>query len=299
MSRKLNLYIVSISCVVLSSIYSQEADPIEAARQAKLAAEKAAAEAEAATGAAIEAAAAKAAQAAREKVIADRKAEEERKRLEKEAAEAAEVDAAAEAAALEARRKLAAELGLELEEVPDSSIAAEVAEKSTDLESDSVSVKSNPLNGFNLGGATSVGLLAGETFTNYPTGATLVLTTPYGFNVGPLKYTISLAAGGYTGKQVAQDGQSEDNSFNPSFIGIGGNLTLAELVFAEGHVGSLGEGFGFRGFAGVSLERLMKRGFNLPFNILVGSELFFGPDAAGENNSTGWISFGARLDYGF
>ena len=56
-----------------------------------------------------------------EKVIADRKAEEERKRLEKEAAEAAEVDAAAEAAALEARRKLAAELGLELEEVPEDS----------------------------------------------------------------------------------------------------------------------------------------------------------------------------------
>ena len=101
-----------LALAIFTSTIAQEADPIEAARQAKLAAEKAAAEAEAATGAAIEAAAAKAAAAAREKVIADRKAEEERKRLEKEAAEAAEVDAAAEAAALEARRKLAAELGL-------------------------------------------------------------------------------------------------------------------------------------------------------------------------------------------
>ena len=56
-----------ITCNFASNVFSQDADPIEAARQAKLAAEKAAAEAEAATGAAIEAAAAKAAAAAREK----------------------------------------------------------------------------------------------------------------------------------------------------------------------------------------------------------------------------------------
>ena len=55
---------LAVLLAISSNVFSQEADPIEAARQAKLAAEKAAAEAEAATGAAIEAAAAKAAAAA-------------------------------------------------------------------------------------------------------------------------------------------------------------------------------------------------------------------------------------------
>ena len=30
----------------------------------------------------------------------------------------------------------------------------------------------------------------------------------------------------------------------PSFVGLGGNLTLMDFVFAEGHVGSVGEGTG-------------------------------------------------------
>ena len=45
-------------------------------------------------------------------------------------------------------------------------------------------------------------------------------------------------------------------------------------MFAEGHVGVVGEGTGFRGFAGITLERLMKKGLNLPVNLLVGSRLF-------------------------
>ena len=80
------LFNISITLpIAFSSINAQDADPIEAARQAKLAAEKAAADAEAASGAAIEAAAAKAAAEAREKVIADREAEKARKLAEKEA----------------------------------------------------------------------------------------------------------------------------------------------------------------------------------------------------------------------
>ena len=38
-----------------------------------------------------------------------------------------------------------------------------------------------------------------KTFTNIPTGATIVVTTPYGFKVGPFDYTVSIGLGSYTG----------------------------------------------------------------------------------------------------
>ncbi len=287
--KKLVNFIFFISIGLTSTLFSQEADPIEAARQAKLAAEKAAAEAEAATGAAIEAAAAKAAAAAREKVIADRKAEEERKRLEKEAAEAAEVDAAAEAAALEARRKLAAELGLELEEVSDSSVTAELELNSSAESPEEGTTSSSPLNGFNFGVASSIGLASGESFSNTPVGATVVISTPYGFVAGPLNLTISLAGGYYTGKYDGYD-------FNPTFFGLGANAVISELIFSETQVGVVGSGLGVRQFAGVTLERLMKRSFNLPFNLLIGGEGFISTNVSGGENTSGWGGLGVRLD---
>ena len=47
---------------------------------------------------------------------------------------------------------------------------------------------------------------------------------------------------------------------------------------------------GFRGFAGVTLERLMKKALILPFNLLVGSEAFYSTDMAGGGNASGWAS---------
>ena len=282
--------------LLLAGINAQDqVDAIEAARQAKAAAEKAAADAEAATGAAIEAAAAKAAKAAREKVKQDKLDEEARIKAEKEAAEAAELDAAAAAAAEEAKRKMAEELGLEYEAPASSSEEATLNQ--SDSEEVSISeeveeVTSKEKLGWSVGAALSAGLIKGETFTAVPTGGTIVITTPYSFKVGPFDYTVSLGAGGYSG---------EHNSvaFNPSFAGVGGNLTVANLVFAEGHVGLVGEGSGFRGFAGVTLDRLLKNGLNLPFNLLVGSEAFFSTDMAGAGNSSYWAALGIRLDYSF
>ena len=92
---------------------------------------------------------------------------------------------------------------------------------------------------------------------------------------------------------------NDDEDFNPVFAGVGGNLTLANFIFAEGHVGVVGEGTGFRGFAGVTLDRLMKKGLNLPFNLLLGSEAFYSTDMAGAGNASGWASVGVRLDYNF
>jgi len=146
--------------------------------------------------------------------------------------------------------------------------------------------------GFSFGVAPSIGFVKGATFTNVPTGVTLVITTPYGFKLGPLDFTISAAFGGYKG-------EFDGAAFDPSIMGVGGNLTLANFVFAEGHAGKVGDGTGIRGFAGVSLEYLMKKGLGLPVNILVGGEGFISTDMAGAGNASGWGGLGVRLDYDF
>ena len=286
------LIILSLSLFTVFAQDEQDVDAIEKARQAKEAAEKAAAEASAATEAAIEAAAQKAAKEAREEAKRKKEEEEARKLAEAKAAEEAELDAAATAAAEEAKRKMAEELGLDYE-APSSEVSADSDTTVSDTTEEFIAKE---LLGINLGVAASVGLLSGETFTNVPTGATIVLTTPFGFKVGPLDYTVSLGLGAYTGSNDDSEPKAE---FDPFFVGLGGNLTLAGFVFAEGHVGVVGEGTGFRGFAGVTLERLMKNNLNLPVNLLVGSEAFYSTDMAGVGNSSGWASLGIRLDYNF
>ena len=185
----------------------------------------------------------------------------------------------------------AAEATAEAEETESTEATAEevaVAEEADEVEE--LVVKEEL--GFSIGLAPSIGLVKGATFTNVPMGATLVITTPYGSKLGPLDFTISAAFGGYQGK-------FEGLEFNPTVMGLGGNLTLANFVFAEGHAGIVGEGTGIRGFAGVSLEYLMKKGLNLPVNILVGGEGFISTDMAGAGNSSYWGGLGVRLDYDF
>jgi hypothetical protein len=306
MKKKRN-YIARYLLLVLPLLFinlnaQEEVDPLETARLAKSAAEKAQAEADAATEAAIQSAATKAAAQAREnavqakkdaeaKKIADAEAAEAKKLADAEAAEEAELDAVAKAAGDEARKKIAQELGLEIEEEPEEATAedAESAEAVAD-EVEELAVKEEL--GFSVGVAPSIGLVKGATFTNVPMGVTLVITTPYGFKLGPLDFTISAAFGGY-------QGEFEEEAFNPSIMGVGGNLTLASFVFAEGHAGIVGEGPGIRGFAGVSLEYLMKKGLGLPVNILVGGEGFISTDMAGAGNSSYWGGLGVRLDYDF
>ena len=305
-------YLILVLPLLFINLNAQEeVDALEAARLAKSAAEKAQAEADAATEAAISAAAEKAAAQAREnavqakkdaeaKKLADAEAAEAKRLADAEAAEEAELDALAKAAGDEARRKIAQELGLddgsseeeataeETESTEAATEEAEVAEEADEVEE--LAVKEEL--GFSIGLAPSIGLVKGATFTNVPMGATLVITTPYGFKLGPLDFTISAAFGGY-------QGEFEEKAFNPSVIGVGGNLTLANFVFAEGHAGIVGEGTGIRGFAGVSLEYLMKKGLGLPVNILVGGEGFISTDMAGAGNMSGWGGLGVRLDYDF
>ena len=166
-------------------------------------------------------------------------------------------------------------------------------------------VAKEPL-GFSLGVTSSAGLISGAAFTSVPVGVSAVITTPYGFNIGALKYSISLVFGGYTGEynsaddddyELPEGGVHWTDEFSPTIVAIGGNLTLSNVVFTEGHVGLVGEGLGARGFAGVSLERLFKN-LSLPLNVLVGGEGFISSSVAGESASY-WGGTGIRLDFNF
>ena len=299
MTKRYFTKIVLSLTMLLSVVAAQEnVDAIEKARQAKEAADKAAAEAAAATSAAIEAAAAKAAKEAREEAKRKKEEEEARKIAEAKAAEEAELDAAAAAAAEEAKRKMAAELGLEINDPEVEEAVSETTVSEEEAGEDVEDIVAKEVLGWNVGAAASVGLIKGESFSGgLPTGGTVVITTPFGFKLGPFDYTVSLGLGGYSASSENDDGST--SSFNPGFVGLGGNLTVAKFVFVEGHIGSVGEGSGFRGFAGVTLERLMKNSLNLPFNLLVGSEAFYSTDMAGAGNPSGWAALGVRLDYGF
>ena len=151
----------------------------------------------------------------------------------------------------------------------------------------------SPLAGFNVGFTGSMGFVNGEYITNTPAGGSLVIGTPYGFKLGEgLRFNISLAFGAYSGE--ANDGVTV---INPTAFGVGGNLTLAKMIFVEGHGGLVGAGPGIRGFAGVSLERIMKKSLGLPVNVLVGGEGFISTELDGSNGKTYWGGFGFRLDY--
>jgi len=291
-------------CAVMNA--QDKVDAIEAARQAKAAAEKAASDAEAATAAAIEQAAEKAAKEARDKIKKEKEEEIARKAAEKQAAEEAELDAAASAAAEQAKRKMAEELGLEYTETSSNTGNADDDTQEIDQNqetvvegSESVNVKEN--SGFNIGISGSYGFLQGNFFESVPAGVSLVISTPYGFNLGGLNLGLSGTLGAYPAEH------NDDGALTPIVAGLGANLTIASLVFTEGHIGLVGDALGGRGFAGISLEKLMSKSLNLPFNVLLGSEVFFSTlmkEGVGDVNEDGtggsptwWGGLGIRLDY--
>ena len=299
-------YITKYLILVLPLLFinlnaQEEVDALEAARLAKSAAEKAQAEADAATEAAIQAAAEKAASQAREDAVQAKKDAEAKKLADAKAAEEAELDALAKAAGEEAKRKIAQELGLDDDSSEEEATASEAEEaESTEevevaeeeaVEVEELAVKES--SGYNIGFSGSIGLIKGGFFDNIPTGGSVVISTPWGFDVAGIRFGLSATVGAYP----ATSG-STGESFTPVAIGVGGNLTLAKFVFAEGHIGNVGNSTGARGFAGISLERIMKKGLNLPFNVLVGAEGFLSNQVAEwEGSATYWGGLAFRLDY--
>ena len=147
--------------------------------------------------------------------------------------------------------------------------------------------------GYNVGFTGSIGFVNGEYITNTPVGGSLVITSPFGFKVGPLNLNLSVVAGSYNGEVGAGD------PLNALMLGVGANATLAGMVFSESHVCLIGEGLGVRNFSGVSLEKLLKKSLGLPVNVLVGGEGFLATEADETGNSTYGGGLGVRLDYNF
>jgi hypothetical protein len=297
-------YLILVLPLLFINLNAQDqVDPLEAARLAKSAAEKAQAEADAATEAAIQSAATKAATQARENAVQAKKDAEAKKIADAKAAENAELDALAKAAGDEAKRKIAQELGLddgsseeevEVAEEADE-VEVEVAEEADEVEEFVVKESS----GFNLGFTSSIGFVNGALITNTPAGGSLVINTPYGFNLGGLGINISLVLGSYTGEAIIEGNEEPLGAF---LYGLGVNATLFQVLFSESHIGIIGAGPGVRNFSGVSLERIMKGGLNLPVNILVGGEGFITTKAFDDppgDLATYWGGLGVRVDYSF
>jgi hypothetical protein len=293
-------YLILVLPLLFINLNAQDqVDPLEAARLAKSAAEKAQAEADAATEAAIQSAATKAAAQARENAVQAKKDAEAKKLADAKAAEEAELDALAKAAGEEAKRKIAQELGLDdgsseeettAEETESTEVAAEEVEAAEE-EVEELAVKES--SGYNIGFSGSLGLIKGGFFDNIPTGGSLVITTPWGFDVAGIRFGLSATVGAYPATA-----QTNGTSFTPIAVGVGGNITLASVLFAEGHIGNVGNSTGARGFAGVSLEKIMKKGLNLPFNVLVGAEGFMSNQVAEwEGSATYWGGLAFRIDY--
>ena len=179
------------------------------------------------------------------------------------------------------------------EEVESTEVAAEEVEIADEaVEVEELAVKES--SGYNVGFSGSMGFIQGGFFDNIPIGGSVVISTPWGFDVAGIRFGLSATVGAYPAKH------NTGVEFTPLAIGVGGNLTLAQFVFMEGHGGLVGDAPGARGFAGVSLERLMNKGLGLPFNILVGGEGFMSTDLNEDiGSATYWGGLAFRLDMSF
>ena len=53
--------------------------------------------------------------------------------------------------------------------------------------------------GFSIGLTSSLGLVSGSSFSNIPYGGTIILSTPYGFQIAGFQINFSAALGQYNG----------------------------------------------------------------------------------------------------
>ena len=154
-----------------------------------------------------------------------------------------------------------------------------------------ISISTGHSKGYDISLGSSIGTLSGESFINIPKGLTSTIETPIGLKIGVLDCNLSLGLGKYLGKVY------NSKELDPMFLGFGGNLIILDFLVYEGHFGIVGQGTGFRGFGGVSMERFMKRRLKVPVNLLFGGEFFYSSDIAGVGNSSGWAGLSLRSEF--
>ena len=273
-------YLILVLPLLFINLNAQEqVDPLEAARLANSAAEKAQAEADAATEAAIQSAATKAASQARENAVQAKKDAEAKKIADAKAAEDAELDALAKAAGDEAKRKIALELGLD----DDFSDFDDAETEDTDSSGGGFTVL-----GFTLNGGLPI--YSATFLKNYSAGVTggLTIHTSYGFNVGSLAFLTDLNV-------LYVDYGVDDDSGRDEFGNLGvfaqfrtNTSEILSFIPAETTlhlgVGFLpGNGAGFNAGGGLALPLNLPVGIGIVGNGFVGSAVQFGfsPTTAG------------------
>ena len=150
------------------------------------------------------------------------------------------------------------------------------------------------------------GLIKGSTFSTIPSGYSINIISPYGFDIGPLYYRISFALGSFEAEynEISTDNigiVTGDTLFavNPFYIGIGGDLNFFESIYSEGHIGRIGSGLGFRGFLGYDTGNLGSAlGNDLDMNLMIGSEFYLSSDIQGGSPSF-WATITIRGIYSF
>ena len=151
------------------------------------------------------------------------------------------------------------------------------------------------------------GLIKGSTFSTIPSGYSINIITPYGFDIGPLYYRISFALGSFEAEynQISTDNigiTTGDTLYtiNPFYIGIGGDLNFSESIYSEGHIGMIGSGLGFRGFLGFDTGNLGSTlGNDLDINLMIGSEFYLSSEITKGGNPSYWATISLRAIYSF
>tara|TARA_B100001248_G_scaffold193566_1_gene148535 strand:- start:681 stop:1343 length:663 start_codon:yes stop_codon:yes gene_type:complete len=149
------------------------------------------------------------------------------------------------------------------------------------------------------------GVIKGSKFSTIPSGYSINVITPYGFDIGPLRYNISFAFGAYKSgyRSIVTDeiGITISDTLlplNPFYMGIGGDLNFFEIIYTEGHVGKIGSGVGFRGFMGYDTGNLGDAlGNNLDINLMIGSDFYISTDIVG--GPSYWATITLRAIYSF
>ena len=144
-------------------------------------------------------------------------------------------------------------------------------------------INGNPFKGFTFGYGRNIGMVAGAAFYEVPNGQTIFLEPPFGLSFGSSDLSLSLVYGSYS-------------SYAPSLFGLGFNLNLVKLIFAEFHYGKIGQGTGFRGSLGITFDRLMK---GLPVTASIGNDVIiaFDPFVGSSYASTYWGGLVAKIEY--
>ena len=149
------------------------------------------------------------------------------------------------------------------------------------------------------------GVIKGAKFSTIPSGYSINVITPYGFDIGPFYYNISFAFGVYESEYRAvvtdEIGITVSDSLlplKPLYIGIGGDINFFENLYTEGHIGKIESGFGFRGFLGYDTGNLGEAlGNDLDINIMLGSDFYISTEIVGSPSY--WATVSLRLIYSF